>query len=81
MLDRMVTLDEIEDVWGDASFGRWGKREVVKASLLNRASGYYTCHTATKILIKLNLLTPTTNKLTKRGMYCLYEFFKFGVSV
>lgn len=81
MKESMVTMDEIESAWGDADFGPWGKREVVKGSLLNRASGYYTCHTATKMLIKLNLLTPTTNKLTKRGMYCLYEFFKFGISV
>ena len=81
MKQRMVTLDEMVKVWGDAKFGHWGKREVVKGALLKRASGYHTCWTITKILVKLDLLTPMTNKLTRRGMYCLYEFFKFGVSV
>ena len=72
----MVTLPEIDTVWGKADFGGMlTKDEVVRFGLLKCASGYYQGHTSRRILKELKLITDKYN-LTKRGRYCLYEYFK-----
>ncbi len=74
----MVTLEEVESVWGNSSFGpklNANKIDVVKYALLKCASGYYQGHTSRQIATELGLLTKDY-ELTKRGQYCLYEFFR-----
>ena len=73
---KMVTLEEVEAVWGNANFGSMSKMDVVKYGLLKRAGMWHQGYTSKHILINLGLVTPKTNKLTKRGGRCLYEFFK-----
>jgi hypothetical protein len=78
MTENMVTLVEIEAVWGNANFGAEGnanKMGVVKMGLLKCASGYHQGSTSRAICTALGLITEKYN-LTKRGRYCLYEFFK-----
>jgi hypothetical protein len=74
---KMVTLDEVESVWGNADFGpklNANKMDVVKYGLLKCAGGYYQGYTSQQICTELGLLTKGYN-LTKRGRYCLFEFF------
>jgi len=78
---KMVTLEEVESVWGNAKFGSMSKMDVVKYGLLKRAGMWDQGYTSRQILINLGLVTPKTNKLTKRGARCLYEFFKDDKSV
>lgn len=74
----MVTLVEVEAVWGNANFGprlNANKLDVVKYGLLKCASGYYQGHTSRSICTDLGLISKGY-RLTKRGRYCLYEFFR-----
>jgi hypothetical protein len=76
-LPTMVTAEEIDSVWGNANFGTMSREDVVKFGLLKCASGYYQGHTSKSILIALGLVTERYN-VTRRGRYCLYEFFGKG---
>jgi hypothetical protein len=71
----MVTLEEIDGVWGNSHFGSVSKEDVVKFGLLKCASGYYQGHTSKSILEELGLKQKKRNCLTKRGKFCLFEFF------
>lgn len=71
---KMVTIEEIDAVWGNSNFGTMSKEDVVKFGLLKCASGYHQGHTSQCILKELGLITEKYN-LTRRGRYCLYEFF------
>lgn len=74
----MVTLEEVEAVWGNSDFGEDlnnNKMEVIKYALLKCASGYYQGHTSKSIARDLGLISCNYT-LTKRGKFCLYEFFK-----
>ena len=52
---------DIEDAWGNASFGKdVSKRDVVANALLKYASGYCTGHTIECICKELGLLTNGT---------------------
>lgn len=80
MNEKMVTMEEIEAVWGNANFGSMSKEDVVKFGLLKCASGYYQGYTSNAILKELGLIIHDEKKykLTRRGQYCLYEFFGKG---
>jgi hypothetical protein len=74
--ESMVTIDEVNKVWGNADFGPYFTRmEVVKYGLLKCAGRWYQGHTSTCILRELRLINKQY-KLTLRGARCLYEFFK-----
>jgi len=72
---KMVTIEEIDSVWGNAHFGSISRTDVVKYGLLKCAGGYYQGHTSKCILEELGLITKKYT-LSVRGKYCLYEFFK-----
>lgn len=71
----IVTKEDIDSVWGNSNFGGISKEDVVKYGLLKCASGWYQGHTSTRILQELGLITKKY-VLTKRGKYCLWEWFK-----
>jgi len=73
--DKTVTADEISSVWGNSDFGSTSKEDVVKFGLLKCAAGYYQGHTSRCILEELKLITKKYT-LTRRGRFCLYEYFK-----
>lgn len=70
-----VTSVEIDSVWGTADFGTISRETVVREGLLKCAAGYHNGRTATSILQELRLITGTY-RLTVRGRYMLYEYFK-----
>jgi hypothetical protein len=72
---KMVTIEEIDIVWGSSNFGTMSKEDVVKFGLLKCASGYHQGQTSRYILKELGLITEGYN-LTRRGRYCLYAFFE-----
>jgi len=75
-VDKMVTIEEVEKVWGNADFGpNISKMEVVKYGLLKCAGQWYQGYTSKSILYELGLITKKYT-LSKRGARCLYEFFK-----
>lgn len=72
-----ITLEEIEDIWGNANFGadlNERKMDVVKGALLKWASNYTTGHTVFRILVDLGLITEK-KRLTVRGKRQLWVFF------
>lgn len=73
--EKMVTKKEIDAVWGDSNFGSMSRVDVVRYGLLKCACGYYQGSTSKSILQQLKLITDRYN-LTRRGWYCLYEYFK-----
>ena len=75
-----LTLDEVDEAWGNADFGSLDKMDVIKLALLKRACNYHNGFTATQILTTLGLVTPKNN-LTKRGKYCLYWMFRKNVDL
>lgn len=75
MNEEMVTLDEINSVWGNSDFGpHMSKIDVIKYGLLKCAGQWYQGHTSKSILKELGLITKNY-KLTKRGARCLYISF------
>lgn len=74
-LPTMVTAEEIDAVWGNSNFGSMTRENVVRFGLLKCACGYYQGHTSKSILIELGLITEKTYQLTRRGKYCLWEYF------
>jgi hypothetical protein len=71
--ETMVSQKEIDAVKAD--FGSMPRLDVVRYGLLKCACGYDQGYTAKRILQDLKLISERYN-LTKRGWYCLYEFFK-----
>lgn len=74
----MITLEELSSVWGNANFGESresDRMKLVKWGLMQINCEYSTGHTMWCILIELGLVTPKGN-VTKRGKYCLWEFFR-----
>ena len=72
------TDEEIEKAFENTNFGPAPNWHTLKYSLLKVASGYHTGHTSQCILIELGLVTPKLKTLTKRGKYCLWEWFEKG---
>lgn len=75
-LETIVTDEEIEKAWGYANFGSKSKRDVIKHTLLKRASFWHCGHTAAQICIELGLLTKKKKMLTQKGGRYLWEAFK-----
>ena len=73
-LPTLVTREEIDAVWGNSDFGSMSKEDVIRFGLLKCASGYHQGHTSRCILKDLGLISEAYN-LTRRGKYCLYEYF------
>ena len=74
----LLTKEEIEDVFNKTNFGPTPYEHIVKFSLLKIASGYSTGYTAQCCLLELGLVNPACKTLTKRGKYCLWEYFQKG---
>ena len=75
----LITNEELDNVFENTNFGDSKPSNIVKWSLLKIASGYAAGYTAKVILQSLSLLSRSKYpKLTKRGQYCLWEFFKDG---
>jgi len=74
------TKEEIEKVFKNTNFGPESNDYILKFSLLKIASGYHTGYTTQCILHELKLITQSGTKpsLTKRGKYCLWEWFCAG---
>lgn len=70
----MVSSEEIDSVWGNSDYGSLTKEDVIKFGLLKCASGYSQGYNSKRILKELGLITEAYN-LTKRGKYCLWEYF------
>lgn len=70
----MITMSELDAVWGNSDYGSMSKEDVVKFGLLKCASGYHQGYNSKSILKELGLITEGYN-LTRRGKYCLWEFF------
>ena len=61
---KLVSDAEIEDVWGNANFGKnANKRIIIADTLLKYASGYSSGYTARSICIELGLLTTRSKSL------------------
>jgi len=71
----MITPEEINSVWGSANFGPMPREDVIKYGLLKVASGYSQGYTSRSILKELGLVTDKLGILTRRGKFCLYEYF------
>lgn len=75
-LQEMITEEQINDAWGNASFGEdKPKRKVIEQALLKYASRYRTGYTIEQICIELRLITRKC-KLTTLGCQYLYEAYK-----
>ena len=79
MKEIMITKEEIDSVWGNANFGDGDRLDIIKLATLKRACGYCNGFTATQILFNLGLTTKK-DKLTKRGLFCMYEWFSNGLN-
>ncbi len=79
-LQKIISDEELNKVWGNANFGNCSKRDVLRSTLLKCASGYYTGHTAKCIVEELGLVTKKWT-LTKKGKQYLYESFSSEVDV
>lgn len=74
------TDEEIDKAFENTNFGPAPKMHILKFSLLKVASGYHTGYTAQCILHELKLINQSGTKpnLSKRGRYCLWEWFQSG---
>ena len=75
---KMVTDEELHIAWGNANFGprlNAHRMDVPKFAVLKCASGYYQGHTSKSIAQELGLIKKSSYTLTKRGQFCLYEWF------
>ncbi len=74
-VEKIVSDELIEEVWGNANFGKSvSKREVIDNALLKAASGYSNGHTAESIIRELGLV-DLNRVLTKTGKMYLYATF------
>jgi|SaaInlStandDraft_3_1057020.scaffolds.fasta_scaffold343826_1 hypothetical protein len=74
-MSEYVTDEEIDKVWGNASFGDCSKRHVVNEAVLKVASGYYQGSTSRGIVEELKLKRTNLNELTEMGKKYLWEQF------
>ena len=75
----IVTDKQLCEAWGSANFGKeLSMRDVVKLTLLKRASHYHCGHTARAICIDLGLLTPKKEILTSKGGKYLWSAYSEG---
>lgn len=80
-LEEIITDEQINTAWGNASFGKdVSKRDVVANALLKYASEYGTGYTIEQICRELGLITKQC-KLTRLGKQYLYEAYRNGLSV
>lgn len=70
----MVTIEELDAVWGNSNYGSMPKENVIKFGLLKCASGYSQGYNSKRILKELKLITEGY-RLTRRGKFCLYGYF------
>ena len=76
----LVSDEQIENAWGNASFGNSDKRDVIANALLKYACGYSTGNTIFCICKKLRLVTKNEN-LTTLGKRYLYSEHAYKISV
>ena len=74
-INKLVTDEEINAVWGNANFGSHDRRDILADTVLKHAGGYKTGHTATCICKELKLLGKNGD-LTKKGKRYLYWSIK-----
>lgn len=80
-IQEIITDEQINAAWGNASFGKdVSKREVIANALLKYASEYGTGYTIEQICRELGLITKQC-KLNTRGKQYLYEAYSNGLSV
>ena len=73
-VEEIVTDKEIDNVWGNASFGDQTRRQTVNLSVLKCASGYYQGYTSKTIATELGLIDKEY-KLTQKGMEYLWAAY------
>lgn len=78
-VNQIITDEQINKAWGNASFGDTSRRDVIANSLLKYASGYSTGHTANCICRELGLITKGDN-LTTLGKRYLFSAYSNGLS-
>lgn len=80
-VEQILSDEQINNAWGNASFGNdVSKRDVVANALLKYASEYGTGYTIEQICRELGLITKQC-KLTTKGKEYLYTHFNHGLSV
>jgi len=79
-VQQILSDEEINNAWGNASFGELSKRDVVANAVLKYASGYGTGHTVECSCRELGLITKQCNLSTKGKQY-LFAHFSRGISV
>lgn len=79
-VNEIVTDEQINKAWGNASFGDLSKRSVIANALLKYASGYSTGHTINCICQELRLIKEN-DVLTTLGKQYLFAAYANGVCV
>lgn len=80
-IQEIITDEQINTAWGNASFGKdVSKRDVIANALLKYASEYGTGYTIEQICRELGLITKQC-KLNTLGKQYLYEAYRNGLSV
>ena len=79
-VNEIVTDQELDQVWGNADFGKNDKRHILKHALLKCACGYYTGRTAKYIVTELGLANERW-EITPKGKQYLFAAFSGGVSI
>jgi len=78
-LNSIIPDKELDDAFTNTNFGNITKRDVVRYALLKAACGYYSGHTAQRIINELGLCSKDL-KLTKKGKKYLYASFRNGTN-
>ncbi len=73
-LEKMVSDADLKKAFQNANFGV-EPREVIRHTLLKRASYYHSGFTSICICVELGLLTKKRRQLTKKGGQYLWEAF------
>lgn len=71
---KIITDEQLENVWGSANFGSQSKREVLRDTLLKVLAGYDTGRTAKVICRELDLIHATKWMLTAKGRKYIGEY-------
>lgn len=72
--EKLISDQQLIDVFGNANFGDCSKRDIVKYSLLKCACGFRIGYTANQILEELGLVTKKYT-ITKSGKEYLWASF------
>lgn len=79
--EQIISDEQIEAAWGNASFGKdTSKREVVANAMLKYACDYCTGHTIECICRELGLITKM-GRITTLGKQFLFATLSHGLSV